>query len=180
MSVCESRDGRGGGPPRTGGGAITRGRSPVACSVFRRGRAGGGAGSTGVLPGRGGIEGRFGIVPLPLPLTLALTAWATTGSVAVRTGGGGGGGRLPAVDGGAWKFFCLFNAAMRSASVVSWGSSTSAIFEMELGELTISQPTASEWRDVVGWTFRCGRGKKPNLHRFLLQHTSLGTVLSVP
>jgi len=110
VASCEFRVGSGGGPGRPGEGAGVW--SPFSCPVVRRG-SGGGSFSVAARTGRGGIEGLF-------------SAEATS-PVKERTGGGGGGGRLPAVDGGAWKFFCWLSAAMRSASVVKRGSSVSAI-----------------------------------------------------
>lgn len=82
--------------------------------VFRRGR-GGGASALGL--GLGGARGAE-------PLTV------TMGAVWLRApGGGGGGGFLRAASGvpTLLKFFCLFNAAIRSASVLNWGSSVSAM-----------------------------------------------------
>lgn len=117
--VCciEFREGNGGGFLFTAGIGLSSG---ISCSVVRRGSGGGLLIAEAARVGRGGSDGvgrpsfRFGNVG------------GTTGiSVAARTGGGGG-GRLPAVE-GALKFFCWFRAAMRSASVLNCGSSTSAI-----------------------------------------------------
>ena len=100
------------------------------CSVFRRGNGGDAFAESSVtaLDGRGGIGGLFSAGTL----TLLATAAVDRESVAVRAdagavGGGGGGARLAGVGGGALKFFCWFSAAIRSASVVNCGSSTSAI-----------------------------------------------------
>lgn len=122
ICFCEFREGSGGAALREGAGGGAMPRLPLlTSSVCRRGRGGvAGAGpSVMALVGRGGTAGLFGAETL-----------LTVESVTVRTGatgGGGGGARLPAVDGGALKFFCLLSAAIRSASVVNCGSSTSAI-----------------------------------------------------
>jgi hypothetical protein len=122
---CVFRDGSGGAAPRNGaggGGAMPRFPLPMfklTSSVLRRGRGGVAevaASSVTARVGRGGMAGLFCAEDVVI-----------TDSVAVRTGGGGGGARLPAVDGGAWKFFCLLSAAIRSPSVGNCGSSTSAI-----------------------------------------------------
>jgi len=115
------RVGRGGGAPaRPGEGEEGDGTgewSPFSRPVVRRG-SGGGSFSVTARTGRGGMTGLFSA---ETPPAAALFASPVTG----RTGGGGGGGRLPAADGGAWKFFCWLRAAMRSASVVNRGSSSS-------------------------------------------------------
>ena len=116
VASCEFRVGSGGGPGRPGEGAGVW--SPFSCPVVRRG-SGGGSFSVAARTGRGGIEGLFSA-------EATSDAVLATSSVKERTGGGGG-GRLPAVDGGAVKFFCWLSAAMRSASVVKRGSSVSAI-----------------------------------------------------
>lgn len=93
----------------------------VSSSVFLRGS--GGAFSVAALVGRGGIDGVGGFSS-----RASCEICDIVDSVAARFGGGGGGARLPALGGGAWKFFCLFNAAIRSLSELNCGSSTSAIF----------------------------------------------------
>lgn len=123
----ELRDGKGGGgrvAVRVGtwtgveGDGLPR---AVSSSVFLRGS--GGAFSAAGLIGRGGIDG----VGVSSPIASCVIV-AIVDSVAARFGGGGGGARLPALGGGAWKFFCLFNAAIRSLSELNCGSSTSAMF----------------------------------------------------
>lgn len=87
-------------------------------------RGNGGALSTAVvaaLAGLGGTDGLFGVAAFdPYPLVRSCDE-------AGRFGGGGGGARLPTPGGGAWKFFCWLRAAILSAKVVNWGSSTSAM-----------------------------------------------------
>lgn len=117
VASCLLRVGSAGGPGRPEGGCCW---SPFSCPVVRRGR-GGGSFSVAARTGRGGIEGLFSAETVSDVVLV-------TFSVKERTGGGGGGGRLPAVEGGAWKFFCWLRAAMRSASVLNCGTSASAIF----------------------------------------------------
>jgi len=99
--------------------------SSVAATVDLRGSGGGAL--TGFAPallvGLGGINGLFGGGAALPPFCKVGLASCVKG----RFCGGGGGARLPAPGGGAWKFFCWLRAAMRSARVVNWGSSTSAI-----------------------------------------------------
>lgn len=107
-------DGKGGGP-----------EASAAFWVFRRGR-GGGALAFGL--GLGGIRGAASCADAVMVTTGAvwLRPWA---SAEGRPGGGGGGGFLRAASGvpTLLKFFCLFNAAIRSASVLNCGSSVSAM-----------------------------------------------------
>lgn len=107
-------DGRGGGP-----------EASAAFWVLRRGR-GGGASALGL--GLGGIRGAASCAEVVMVTTGAvwLRPWD---SAEGRPGGGGGGGFLRAASGvpTLLKFFCLFNAAIRSASVLNWGSSVSAM-----------------------------------------------------
>ena len=76
----------------------------------RRGRVGGSRGC-----------GRLGMVGVEV----VFAAWVVP-FAALEAGGGGGGGRL-VTGGGALKFFCWLRAAMRSASELNFGSSTSAM-----------------------------------------------------
>lgn len=68
--------------------------------------------------GRGGRLGLSCAVPSP-------TSSAETLKSCLVGGGGGGARFVPGV--GAVKFFCLFRAAIRSASELNFGSSTSAM-----------------------------------------------------
>lgn len=110
----------------------------VGCKVVRRGgSAGVGAGATGWVTVRVGSVGGRGVVETWggaggawLPAVggrLGTGGLAGTGGRAgFDTGGGGGGARLGFCSPAA-KFFCEFKAAIRSARVVSRGSSTSAM-----------------------------------------------------
>lgn len=127
-------DGKGGGPEASAAFWVFW--------VFRRGR-GGGASAFGL--GLGGIRGAASCAEPVMVTTGAvwLRPWA---SAEGRPGGGGGGGFLRAASGvpTLLKFFCLFNAAIRSASVLNWGSSVSAmlptLFPVPIVFLTISIP----------------------------------------
>ena len=78
-----------------------------------------------------------------------------------EVGLGGGGGRLGFCSAAEAKFFCAFKAAMRSARVVYWGSSTSAMIagddELALGfywrrwkrAICDRRPEAGKRRDEV-------------------------------
>ena len=134
---CELLLGRGGGarlrPGRAGGVAAL----PFSKLVLLCGN-GGGAFCVFAREGLGGSEGLFWATTTSL--VAGVVAELRTGAVdAGRFEGGGGGARLPTVDGGAWKFFCLLRAAMRSWRVVNCGSSTSAIVSRTKG-----------WRVKVG------------------------------
>lgn len=119
-------------------------RRPGTSSVARRGRAGGPL-SMAARVGRGGTEGSFGVD------FMGATAVVTTGAVTVLAGpGGGGGGRFPAVVGGSLKFFCLLSAAMRSASVVYWGSSASAMAGSQVGDNCLQNTDGEKRKRGVG------------------------------
>lgn len=110
----------------------------VGCKVVRRGgSAGVGAETTGWVTVRVGSFGGRGVVEtwgggggawLPAVDGLLGTGGlaGTGGRAGFDAGGGGGGARLGFCSPAA-KFFCAFRAAIRSARVVSRGSSTSAI-----------------------------------------------------
>lgn len=109
------RVGRGGGASRPGkvGGVLTI----DSVVLVRRGRLG-----ASCFCGRGGILGLCKEAVL-----FAFEVRTRDGSLPAP--GGGGGGRF-VEGGGVVKFFCLFKAAIRSASELNFGSSTSAILKV--------------------------------------------------
>lgn len=127
------RSGLSGRSGRLGSGGVFC--ASTGAAVVLRGSEGGASSAVEALLGRGGSEGLVasscggGRTEMPLDGLSAKAPPLTCDAGRGRLAGGGGGARLPAPGGGAWKFFCLLRAAIRSARVVNCGSSTSAMLE---------------------------------------------------